>query len=287
MCVYCVCSCVTQTVIGSHPLTTGCHNSAWRYRISNYWKLGAQHSWAEHVRTHTHTFMHGHTHLPTNTTTSFIRVHSPLWHTHTHARVGTHLCVCAHTDVELIKRFPEGSQERQATVGTWRNLPLWPEKTLWRWSGNETIGKGNMLLFRWPTSTQNYINDGWDHWQIVPIGSIWTVLPLQLQNSVWCYMKAHTNSKIIWKTCSEKDQTISGRLPLSAMGVEMWELKAVLAPKSIILESNINLLQALMWLLNVSSYEENVCWGQLCVTKFCINNKKYADWAILYTGRAL
>ena len=69
---------------------------------------------------------------------------------------------------------------------------------------------------------------------------------------------AHKIKKNLEKI-AEKDQTISGRLPLSAMGAEIWEFKAVLAPKSITLESNINLLQALMWLLNVSFFEENLC----------------------------
>lgn len=50
-------------------------------------------------------------------------LHAPLL-THTHTWVDTHLRVHTYTDVELIKRFPGGSQEKQATVGTSRNLSL-------------------------------------------------------------------------------------------------------------------------------------------------------------------
>lgn len=58
----------------------------------------------------------------------------------------THLCIRTHTDVELIKRFPEGSQETQATVGTWSALPMRPEQTHGGHPGNVTIDWSDILL---------------------------------------------------------------------------------------------------------------------------------------------
>lgn len=150
VCNYCVSSqwiCVTHRWSQGHILlTTGCHNSDWSYKISNYWKLGVEELNRACQNTHKHILyrraltLSPHTHSHNSTTaheTSLLRTSCPIARApHTHTWVGSHLHVHTHTDVELIKRFPEGSQERQATVGIWMNLQLWPEQTHWAHSAN-------------------------------------------------------------------------------------------------------------------------------------------------------
>lgn len=113
---------------GYIPLSMWCHSSAQTHQISNYWDLGVEWSVSEHTR---HSRLSPATHLHNTRTahkTSRTRPECPIAHIVTHKHTCTSTYMFIRMDAELIKRFPEGSQERQATVETTRNLPLWPKE---------------------------------------------------------------------------------------------------------------------------------------------------------------
>lgn len=94
-----------------------------------------------HLNMHTNTEMHspfphstlsqsGSTAHKANLSRTSCPIAQTVTHTYTYWQAKwTCLHIHTHTDVELINRFPKGSQEMQPIVRPWSNLPLWPEQT--------------------------------------------------------------------------------------------------------------------------------------------------------------
>lgn len=99
----------------------GSHYLARTNRDTNKWKLHTHiYTLAKYAQPQPLLLTH------TELKTSLSRSSCPIAHTVVQC---AHLCIHQLTEVELIKRFSEGSQERRATVGSERHLILWRRQT--------------------------------------------------------------------------------------------------------------------------------------------------------------